>query len=492
MRKLARTGALLGAAALVTVGSSGRGLRAEEQRLNVLFLAIDDLRPELGCYGQRHMVTPNLDRLASQGRLFQRHYVQVPTCGASRFALLTGRYPRKPAAYANGAFSLSPQVEPREAYSLPDLFRRHGYATVSLGKITHSPDGLRGGAEGRPLPADRKPELPFSWERTWGPAGEWGHAWSAFFGYAGGKTRVKKQVPAFEAADVPDTGYPDALTAEETIRELRRLRDRPFFLAAGFFKPHLPFNAPKKYWDLYSADRIHLSSCPEPPTGIDPKVSLHPGGELFGQYTEAAENGVVTEKHARRLRHAYYAATSYADAQVGKVLDELDRLGLAKNTVVVAWGDHGWHLGDLGVWGKHTLHEQSLRSALIIRTPGMKNPGKPAQAIVQSVDLFPTLAQVCRLPAPPGLDGASRISLLNDPNGRSNVNSLGFWRKGAMVGRTLRNNRYRLTRWTQEKSNEVAQVELYDHQADPHESRNVAAQHPEVVASLTEVLKQAP
>lgn len=492
MRKLAHIGALLGTAALVAVSSSGQSVRAAEQRLNVLFLAIDDLRPELGCYGQGYMVTPNLDRLASQGRLFQRHYVQVPTCGASRFALLTGRYPRTPAAYANGAFRLAPKEEPREAYSLPDLFRRHGYATVSLGKITHSPDGLTGGAEGRPLPPERKPELPFSWERTWGPAGEWGHAWSAFFGYAGGKTRVKKQVPAFEAADVPDTGYPDALTAEETIRELRRLRDRPFFLAAGFFKPHLPFNAPKKYWDLYQPDLIPLAPHPEPPQGVDPKVSLHGGGELLGQYTEAAENGKVTEAHARRLRHAYYAATSYADAQVGKVLNELDRLDLSKNTVVVAWGDHGWHLGDLGVWGKHTLHEQSLRSALIVRTPGMKNAGKPSNAIIQSADLFPTLAQVCRLPAPAGLDGKDQTALLSDPAERSNGNALGFWRKGALVGRTLRTDRYRLTRWTHEKSGEVTQVELYDHQADPHESRNVAAQHPELVMNLTERLKQAP
>jgi iduronate 2-sulfatase len=450
---------------------------------NVLFISIDDLRPELGCYGEQHMVTPNLDRLAAQGRLFRNHYVQVPTCGASRYALLTGRYPQQPAALSNNAFALAPKTAPAVAYSLPMLFKQHGYETVSLGKITHSPDGLKG--DDKKVERINEPELPFSWSTLWGPSGPWQDSWRAFFGYAGGKTRDRKTTPAFEHADVPDEGYPDGRTAEEAIRQLNRLKDKPFFLAVGFFKPHLPFNAPKKYWDLYDAGKLPRIPSPEPPANVNPRISLHKGGELFGQYAfDGTKYPDADAARAANLRHAYYAAVSYSDAQVGRLLAELDRLGLSDNTIVVAWGDHGWHLGDNGVWGKHTLNERALHSALIIRTPGMKQPGKACEAIVETVDLFPTIAELAGLSAPKTLDGLSILPMLQDPNAGGKDSAHSFWRNNGNSGQSIRTERYRLIRWINDKTKEVAQVELYDHQNDDLESKNIAADNPEIVKAL--------
>lgn len=450
---------------------------------NILFIAIDDLRPELGCYGAQHMHTPNLDKLAAQGRLFRNHFVQVPTCGASRFAMLTGNYPRQAAALSNNAFVLAPKTEPAAAYSLPMLFRKNGYETVSLGKITHSPDGCQG--DDRTVNRNGKPELPFSWSTLWGPSGPWQDSWRAFFGYAGGKTRDRKTTPAFEHMEVSDMGYPDGLTAEEAIRQLNLLKGKPFFLAVGFFKPHLPFNAPKKYWDLYDAEKLPPIPSPEPPANVDPKISLHKGGELFGQYAfNGSKIAFADSSNAALLRHAYYAAVSYSDAQLGRVLAELDRLGLSDNTIVVAWGDHGWHLGDNGVWGKHTLNERALHSALIIRTPKMKQPGKACEAIVETVDLFPTIAELAGLSAPKTLDGLSIVPLLQDPNAEGKDSAHSFWRNNGYSGQSIRTQRYRLTRWINDKTKEVTQVELYDHQNDDLESKNVAADNPETVKAL--------
>lgn len=450
---------------------------------NVLFIAIDDLRPELGCYGEQHMLTPNLDKLATQGRLFNHHYVQVPTCGASRFAMLTGRYPRQVAALGNNAFVLAPKTAPAEVYSLPMLFKQNGYTTVSLGKITHSPDGLQ--SDERTGKRSELPELPYSWNTLWGPTGPWQDSWRAFFGYADGKTRDRKTTPAFENIDVPDNGYPDGVTAEEAIRQLNLLKDKPFFLAVGFFKPHLPFNSPKKYWDSYDASKLPAIPSPKPPANVDPKISLHKGGELFGQYAfNGAKVLIANETQAADLRHAYYAAVSYSDAQVGRVLAELDKLGLSKNTIVVVWGDHGWHLGDNGVWGKHTLNERALRSALIIRTPEMKQPGKATDAVVETIDLFPTLAAVTGLPKPDKLEGKNLTPLLDNPAASWTENAYSFWRNAGNTGQSICDGRYRMTRWVNDKSKEVVQVELYDHQKDPQETINIAADNPEVVESL--------
>jgi arylsulfatase A-like enzyme len=446
---------------------------------NVLFIAVDDLRPLLHCYDREEMKTPNIDRLAREGRLFTRHYVQAPTCGASRCALLTGRYPSQVEYYDNNAFLALPREKSQAIPTLPGSFRSHGYRTISIGKITHSPDGMVDGGDH---------ELPFSWDEVGVPAGKWRTGWDAFFAYADGSTRIPGTTPATERTHVPDDGYPDGLIAEAAIEKLHKLKDQRFFLAVGFFKPHLPFNAPSRYWAPYDQDGIPPAPNPGPPTGVDAAISLHKSGELTPRYTGLKQPGVVDDEEARRLRHAYAACVSYVDTQVGRVLDELDRLELSDNTIVVLWGDHGWHLGEHGVWGKHTLHEIALRSPLIVRVPHQVRAGEPSEAIVESVDIFPTLAELCGLPAPQ-VDGQSFAAAVTDPLAPGKDAAMGFWAGGR--AHSLRTEQYRLTEWRDREDHaEVAQVELYDHRSDPHETNNIAAAHPEVVRRLTAQLRE--
>ena len=472
--------ALAAASAAIPAGvgaAQGRGAGRGPDRMNVLFIAVDDLRPDLGAYGSAEAKTPNLDRLAAGGVRFERQYVQVPTCGASRFAMMTGRYPTTPAHLGNEAFvRLLPREERSEPESWAHLFRRNGYHTVAIGKVSHYPDGRVYSYTGE---GEGQREMPFSWNEVSGPTGKWGTAWNAFFGYADGSSRTTRQGnrPAFEVADVPDTGYPDGVIAEAAVARLREIRDRPFVLAVGFFKPHLPFTAPKRYWDLYDRAGISLSPNPDAPAGLNPR-SIHASSEMFNSYSHLEKGGAgvrIDDDHARTLRHAYLAATSYVDAQVGKVLDELDRLGLADRTIVVLWGDHGWHLGDHTVWGKHTTLERALRSPLIVRAPGAA-AGRAARGLVESVDIYPTLAELCGLTAPSGLDGRSFTDLLQDPGLPGKDGARGFF--GGR--RTLRTDRYRITEWEEGEP----RIELFDHATDPLETVNVAPQNPRVVAEL--------
>ncbi|MCA9075699.1 MAG: sulfatase [Planctomycetaceae bacterium] len=447
-------------------------------RPNVLFIAIDDLRPQLGCYGHEYMYTPRLDRLASQGRLFHRHYVQVPTCGASRCALLTGRYPRTPADISNMAVRsrMAGREESPDPESFAHLFRRSGYHTVCLGKISHYVDGRIYNYD---KSGDGSLEMPHSWDDVGLPYGKWKDGWSSFFGYADGSGRTRGVSPPIESADVDDEGYPDGLIANAAIEKLRSLRDQQFLLCVGFFKPHLPFCAPQKYFDLYDPLALPLSPNPDPPVDVDPR-SLHRSSELFGNYGREVDDPFTDIEYHRRLRHAYFACVSYVDTQVGKVLDELDRLGLMENTIVVVWGDHGWHLGDQSIWGKHTTFERALRSTLIVRTPHMSSPGTSTSAIVETVDLYPTLTDLCGIDPPAGLDGQSLVPVLNDPDRSVGSIAFGFWENGS---RTLRTDRYRLVHLPADGTAPEA-FELYDHDVDPLETRNIAAAHPDVVAEL--------
>ena len=295
------------------------------------------------------------------------------------FALLTGVRPHLPEHLNNQAFTnLLPREEQEKPESFAHLFRKNGYYTASIGKISHMPDGLLYSYEGE---GEGDLEMPFSWDKVWGPVGKWETGWNAFFGYADGSNRNMERgaYPAYESAAVPDTSYPDGLITLEAIKTLREVQDRPFLLAVGFFKPHLPFTAPAKYWDLYDETQIDLSPNPDAPTDVI-NGSLHESGEMFrnyGMHDSSGGSGIrIDDVYAKKLRHAYYASVSFVDAQVGKVLNELERLGLRENTIVVVWGDHGWHLGDHTLWGKHATFDRALRSALLIQTPGMPDQGR--------------------------------------------------------------------------------------------------------------------
>jgi arylsulfatase A-like enzyme len=446
---------------------------------NVLFLAIDDLRPQLNAFGESQMITPNIDRLASQGRIFSRHYSQCPTCGAARYALMTSLRPSTAAESSNFVIeALLPDTNnPIHPNSLPQAFRFAGYRTVSLGKLSHNPDGNR---------PNGQPEMPNAWDENYMTSGQWGTAWDAFFGYAGGDTRVAGVSPRSEigtnefGVSLLDTDYPDGLMAEEAVLRLQEFATtgERFFFGVGFFKPHLPYCAPKAYWDLY--DRESLIVPPNVlPSGIDTSLTFSGNGEFFGNY--GGPNATDTDE-AKKMIHAYYACVSYIDAQVGKVLDELDALGLSDDTVVVLWGDHGYHLGEHRMWGKQSTLEEALRSPLIIRTPGMPDPGVASDSIVESVGIYPTLTALCGIPTPNGLKGVSFAHVLDDPTAGCEAVGLSYWNKDGIDGFSVRNDRYRLVRW----GNPAApmQIDLFDYLTDPTGSQNVAAAHPEIVAGL--------
>jgi arylsulfatase A-like enzyme len=480
--------ALLFLAGLILV--TGTGCRHTEQKKpNIVFICVDDLRPELGCYGRDYIKSPNIDRLAASGVAFTHHFVQVPTCGASRCSLLTGMLPRDRSYTGNEACRKHISSKPES--SIPETFIHHlknnGYYTVGIGKISHYPDGLLHGKNDSVTGTER--ELPYSWNELLFDPGRWGTGWNAFLAYADGSSREvkKRQVKPYENANVGDEGYPDGLTARLAVKKLKELKelDKPFFLGIGFFKPHLPFNAPAKYWDLYDESRIPLSPNPFIPENVN-KASLQPSLELNHHYRLGDETATlerpVSDEYARRLRHGYFACVSYTDAQIGRILDELDRTGLAERTIVIIWGDHGWHLGDHLVWGKHTLFERALNSPLIIKGPHLAR-GAIAEAVVSSIDIYPTLIDLCGLEMPYQTDGQSLKPLLIHPEFEG-------WQESSYsyfnMGVTMRTTRYRLTRYFRE---EQPVTELYDHETDPYETRNIAMEKPGLVDSLMSLMK---
>ncbi len=452
--------------------TGGAPLLAAE-RPNVLLLCIDDLRPELHCYGVDYIHSPNIDRLAAQARVFDHHYAQAPTCGASRFTLLTGRYGgASNDALFQRARSTTAQVR-AERPSMPAWFRRHGYRTVSVGKVSHHPGG-RGGPD---WDDEQQPEMPEAWDRHLLPAGPWQHPRGAMHGLAHGEIRGNaKQMDVFQSSEGPDTIYPDGLIAETALEQLQELAAapaQPFFLAVGLIRPHLPFGAPAQYMQPYL--NVELPPIPHPskPQG---KTTWHASGE-FMKYNRWGRNPNDDAEFADAVRKHYAACVSYADAQVGKLLERLVALGLDENTIVVLWGDHGWHLGEHAIWGKHALFEESLRSPLLIRAPGLEQPGQTTSAVVESLDVFPTLCQLCELPAAPNLDGVSLVPQLASPDvrGHTAVSYTGS-------ARTLRTPTHRLI------LHRDGAAELYDHRTGDGETRNIAALEPQLVEQLSQRL----
>ena len=438
------------------------------RKTNVLFIAVDDLRPELACYGQSHMRTPNIDRLAAQGVVFERAYCQQAVCNPSRASLLSGCRPETTKVVANNQplRKLMPDV-----LTLPQHFKNHGYHTASVGKIFHHS-------------ATEPGDDPLAWSEPSfynAPRTKSWHTPESLevirrrpqeLAAAGKPTNAKaaRRGPPFEAADVSEDMYPDGGIAERAIETLRRVKNQPFFLGVGFLKPHLPFCCPRKYFDLYPASGITLAANGVAPVGA-PEAALHNWYELR-TYGTVPLSGLISDELALNMIRAYRACVSFVDAQVGRVLDELERLELAENTVVVFFGDHGYHLGENGVWTKMTNFELGTRVPLIVRVPGI-SAGQRTAALVELVDLYPTLAEVCGLSQPEHLEGTSLVPLLKEPARawKSAVFSE-YTRPGGLRGRTVRSARYRYTEWT-DANGESQGCEFYDHQDDPQENRNL-------------------
>ena len=437
-------------------GLSLRGADTTTNRPNVLFFAVDDLRPELGCYGVKAIKSPNIDRIAKRGMTFDRAYCQQAVCSPSRTSLLTGSRPDTTKVWdlVTHFRDAIPNV-----VTLPQHFRQNGYFVQGMGKIFH------------PGYDDER-----SWSVPWQTPKAPAYAMkSAPPVTDGGKPR-QKDGPAFESAEVADNFYKDGMVADMAVSTLRGLKGKstPFVLAVGFAKPHLPFVSPRKYWDLYDPAQIKLASNPFRPKDA-PDYALTTSGELRN-YVGMPASGPIPDHLARTLKHGYYAAVSYMDAQIGKVLDELDRQGLRQNTIIVLWGDHGWKLGEHGEWCKHSNVENDTNAPLLLSMPGMKNAGKHSRALVEFVDIYPTLSELAGLPLPAHLEGTSFKALLEDPERP--------WKRAAfsqyprdkqLMGYSMRTDRYRFTVWVgRDDHSRVDAIELYDHRTDPRENINIA------------------
>ncbi len=469
---------------LLGFGSAGVfGAGVSETRPNVLLICVDDLKPVLGCYGNGVVKSPNIDRLAARGVVFERAYTNQAVCSPSRNALMTGIRPIR-----LGIYDLATNFRQAlpDAVTLPQHFMAHGWRCEALGKILHAGNGNRedpgswsmpvfkGDADNYALAASRIAD------RTGKPAGAYG--------------RLPKDAPrgaAWEAAEVSDDAYRDGQLANEAVARLKAAAgrpDKPFFLAVGFLKPHLPFCAPRKYWDLYDRAAFPVNPVKALPAGA-PEFAGHPSGELR-RYSGVPDEGAFSEELQRTLMHGYHACVSYTDAMIGKVLDALEALRLSEKTVVVLWGDHGWHLGDHGLWCKHSNYEQAARIPLMVAGPGIAT-GRAA-GLVESVDLYPTLAELAGLPARSGLDGRSLVPQLRDPASPGAAHVLHCYpRSGGLIGRALRTSTHRLVEWkVPGAASESAVIELYDYGSDPKEEKNVAAAVPETVAALRALLKE--
>ena len=469
---------------------------------NVLFIAVDDLRPELGCYGETYIHSPNIDRLASEGVLFNRAYCQWAICMQSRTSLLTGLRPDSFKGIAEGFRRVVPDV-----VTLPQHFKNNGYFTQSFGKIFHgswetayignshqdpiswsvprmttSPqyyfteEGIRLAKEVFATSTDRflrdvkrNPNDPDQWKKHF------------------------VRATATEAPEVADDVPGDGVIAAAAIKRMRDLSSRkepvPFFLAIGFMKPHLPFIAPKRYWDIYNPENIPSVPQPEPPADA-PTLALTEWNELRA-YTDMPNSGPLTQDQTRHLRHGYAACVSYIDAQIGLLLDELDRLELRRNTIVVLWSDHGFKLGDLGMWCKHTNFELDTRVPLIVSAPGLSADAK-SDALVELVDLYPTLSDLANLPKPTGTEGSSFKHIIKDPTLPGKSTAYSQYPRDQYVGYSIRTSRYRYIEWRlkNDKQSAPVAVELYNYEAQG-EKLNVARKsaYREKLSSLRSLLR---
>ena len=520
---------------LVSVGAS-----AAAKKPNILFIAVDDLRPELGCYGSDLIKSPHLDKLAAEGMRFDRAYCQQAICGPSRASLMTGCRPETIGVIENRAYfrELNPDI-----VTLSQHFIANGYEAFNCGKIYHGrmtdPDHSWSREPAwnkvkvkRPgcLGGYALPENQAIWKKN-------REAMLAKYGKEGSGGLIHG--PAYECADVPDHAYSDGYNTQLAIAtlkdQLEKKPNKPLFIGLGFHKPHLHFIAPKRYWDLYDPADIKLATQTQPPKD-GAAIGLHASFETRVRHG-IPKTGDFPDDLAVKLRHAYYACVSYIDAQIGLVIDALEEAGLRDNTIIVVWGDHGWHLGEMGIWGKATNYEIGTRVPLIVWTPDMKARGQGSESIVELLDLYPTLAELAGLPVPAHCEGDSFKAILDDPKhvvkdaalsvfpspalrewaanplspgmrqtffgplieeveGRIIAQVGDDWDRelfeNDLLGYALRTDRYRLVVWRDRKDNdaEPVSVELYDHEKDPKETINVAAQHPEVVKKLSARLQK--
>jgi arylsulfatase A-like enzyme len=449
---------------LLLYSCSGQQEEETPAPVNVLFIAVDDLRPELNCYGVDYIKSPGIDKLASESIVFDRAYCNVPVCGASRASIMSGV---RPGRYRFINYSTWLDKDYPGVTSLPMHFKNNGYTTISNGKVYHHAKD------------DQE-----AWDEVWRPKGRYtGRDYLLEENVALDSREGTRGFP-YEKAVVTDTAYKDGKIAAKSIEDLKKLKKagKPFFLAVGFMKPHLPFNAPAKYWDLYDSTQISLPENYAQPEST-PREAFHNFGELRN-YSGVPESGPVSEELANKLIHGYYACVSYTDAQIGKLLHTLEELELEENTIVVLWGDHGWNLGDHMLWCKHCNFESSLHVPLMVKAPG-KTSGQRSEHITEYIDVYPSLCELAGLPLPDHLDGESFVG---DIEGKERADDYAICKYHDGV--TIVKGNYFYTEYLGEDHNPIARM-LFDHTTDPLEMNNLAeqAEYREVADELHTMLR---
>ena len=510
--------------------------QTKKPKPNILFIAVDDLRPELGCYGSPIAQTPNMDKLAAQGLLFERAYCQQAICSPSRASLMTGARPETVGIIENYAYfrDINPDI-----ITLPQHFKANGYETAYSGKIYHKRAFADHPKSWSREPAEidiPKPSYPgaYALEENQNIFKQNQADIKAKYGEGATDHYALGRGPAFEKADVPDHAYIDGYNTEvaiATMKEMATKGEKPFFLGLGFRLPHLDWNAPKKYWDRYDPSQIPMATHTQTPED-GAAMGLHASFELRVRHG-IPKSGPIEGELARTCKHAYLASVSYVDALIGKMINELEEAGVRENTIIMLWSDHGWHLGDMGIWGKATNYEIATRVPLIIWTPDMpeKNRGKKSRALVELVDMYPTLCELAGIDLPDHLEGQSFAPLLENPDRAWKaaafsqypnpalrewaanpltqgmretyfgplieeveakiINQQGEkWNRemfeNNLMGYTMRTDNYRLVVWKNRNQPEAEpiDIELYDHQTDPNETINIAGSRPELVEKL--------
>jgi len=466
------------------------------EKPNVLLILVDDLKPAIAAFGDKLATTPNLDRLTQRGMRFDAAYCNQAVCAPSRFNLMLGSR-----STSSGLYELDSDLRKvfPNAVTLPQHFAKYGYRTESLGKVFHIGHGNDGDPDSFSVPHLK--DLVVEYQLPESTDGGQLTREEGYFTNQGKFDSTGKPRPrgaAFEAPDVEDEAYADGRIARETIKRLTAAKesDQAFFIAAGFVRPHLPFSVPKKYWDLYDPAKFTLATHKIAPEGAPEWAGKTGATGEISAYKPVPEKGDIGDGLARQLIHGYYASTSYVDAQIGKVITAIDQLGLAENTIIVLWGDNGFHLGELGIWTKHVNYETATRIPIVIVAPGVTPPGSSTGQLAETVDLYPTLAALAGLPAPAGpqpIDGLSLVPVLKDPAVRVRDHAYHCFPRGGKLGRAIRTDRYRLVDWRPLGKSDAAPVfELYDYQSGAVETVNLADEKPDVVAKLRSILARHP
>lgn len=490
------TALLLGGVS-VSFGQSQSQPTALKQK-NVLMILVDDLKPNLGCYGDKTAISPNIDKLSQMGIRFNKSYCNQAVSVASRYNLTLGSRSTSTGLYN---FGLEFRDVYPDAVTLPQFFMKAGYHTEAIGKIFHVGHGNTNDEASWSIPHHKEKVieylLPESTNRQLTREEAYFENTKMYFPDLPANKDLPRGV-AWEAPDVLDDAYGDGRVANQAISRLRELKkhpDQPFLMAVGFARPHLPFCAPKKYWDMYDPQTLPMPQYVQDAENA-PKMAIKRGGEIDQFKPIVPGQYVFPDSVTRKLIHGYYASMSYMDAQLGRVIEELKRLDMLENTIIVLWGDHGWHLGDHGYWTKHTNYEQANIIPLIMVAPGVTQAGSVTDQPTETVDIYPTLAELAGLGKPSGpqpIDGLSLVPVMKNPALRIRDHAYHAFPHGKYLGRAIRTDRYRMVEWkNMNDESEKPVYELYDYNTDPLETKNIAAENAKVLAELKTILARHP